>query len=189
MVEYIIIHKRHLYYINILFIHFVTHNYHVAVFFLPMLHVYCQVRVERISAQISSSTLCISDTNNSHLATVHHYTEAKERSPMDRLPLHFPPFNTFPFTPASPGRFISVLLVRTTRRKLSSEEGTVLVDAGHFGREYNSKEGWKASSTTVPSIPWTSFWGLSTVHKILSMFFFLTPSFFSNTSFKKKTIT
>jgi len=93
------------------------------------------------SARKSAAQHCISDTNNSHLATVHHYTEAKERSPMDRLPLHFPPFNTLPFTPASPGRFIPVLLVGTTRRKLSSEEGTVLVDAGHFGREYNSKEG------------------------------------------------
>lgn len=100
--KYIIIHKRHLYYINTLFIHFVTHNYHVAVFFLPLLHVYCQVCVERISTKISSSTLCISDTNNSHLVRVHHYTEAKERSHMDRLPPHFPPSNTFPFTTASP---------------------------------------------------------------------------------------
>jgi len=48
------------------------------------------------------------------------------------------------------------------------------------------RRGWKTSRTTVPSIRGTSFWGLSTVHKILSMFFFLIPSFFSNMSFKKK---
>lgn len=46
--------------------------------------------------------------------------------------------------------------------------------------------GWKTCSTTVPSTGGTSFWGLSTVHKILSMFFFLIPSFFSTMLFSKK---
>jgi len=44
---------------------------------------------------------------------------------------------------------------------------------------------WKTSRTTVPSIRGTSFWGLSTVHKILSMFFFLISSFFSTMSLNK----
>lgn len=100
--KYIIIHKRHLHYINTLFIHFVTHNYHVAVFFSASVARVLSSLCWAISTKISSSTLCISDANNSHLVRVHHYTEAKERSPMDRLPPHFPPSNTLPLTPASP---------------------------------------------------------------------------------------
>jgi len=47
--------------------------------------------------------------------------------------------------------------------------------------------GWKASSTTVPSIRGTSFWDLSTVHKILSMGFLShTVIFLNHVIFQKE---
>jgi len=77
---------------------------------------------------------------------------------MHRLPPHPPPSNKLPFTPPVNWPFYSHVVGKDNQVKTSSsDERTVLVDAGHFGREYNSKQGVESFQYYSPFHPWDFF--------------------------------